>query len=151
MPTWRTTEALCYRGLKEVCARERVSGRRMQAQVASWAKARSSRQRGGGGAHRSPFHLFGQRFSEPSSLYDKSSHRGKNVFPFNLKNYRRREERVSSNKLGAGLAWLVALPINIGLPGLETQRSGLLEAIGEHPSWSSVRELTACTNLHASA
>lgn len=127
-------------------ARELVSG-------GSWYKWLDGQRIGacakeGGMGHTGPFSSFQ---AEPSSLSEKSSHKGNNVFPFNLKNYRRREERVSSSKLGASLAWLVALPINIGLPGLETQRSGLLGAIGEHPSWSSVRELTAAHTLHASA
>lgn len=105
--------------------------RRKQVQVASWAEKWLLPKRLGWGPYTQVLlYLFRQGFSKPSPLSENSSHKGKNTSPFNLRNYRRQEERVSSDKLGASLAWLVALPINIGLSGLETQPSGRLEAMG---------------------
>lgn len=147
------------RELQSLCASEVARSvcwgacvRRKQVQVASWAEKWLLPKRLGWDTHTQVLlYLFRQGFSKPSPLCEKTSHKGKNASPFNLRNYRRQEDRVSSDKLGAGLAWLVAFPINISLPGLETQQSGRLEDIEEHPSWSSVQELTVCTHLYASA
>lgn len=90
--------------LQEVCAGELVSGGSRYKWLVG--ERSGSCQRGWDGAHTlRSFSIFSGRDSQSlRPCVKKSSHKGKNASPFNLRNYRRQEDRVSSDKLGACLA-----------------------------------------------